>query len=777
MINRPLSLVGLSSLEYEQAKQELLLNYDVKEKDRTVLSIIKKNVFTFFNLINIVIAVLLIFAQSYRNLLFLIVVVLNVLIGTVQEIRAKQIREKLSLLSKNKLKCIRDGMEILVNPADIALFDLLVLKRGDQIPADCEIEQGTVFVDESMITGESEKIFKTKGDSLLGGSFVTEGIIYVRVTAVSKDCYIKKLQMEVRKDIRPKSLLLEQVNSIIKFSTIVILPVGLLLFYKIFQATNQFHQTMPQVAAALIGMIPSGLVLLTSIALSIGVINLSKRNALVNELSAIENLARVDTLCLDKTGTITSGKMCLREVVYLHEDAQSVDDKIKIFLTHKAEENDTITAIRLGLNIKDHIEVENEHSVSFSSEKKWSSAFVDNIHYILGAPSFITKDLELVKQADNIATEGFRVLLFCQTREKITTQSDLSEVSVEYLSLIVLQDSIRTDIKDTISYFYRQDVNVKVISGDNANTVRTIAKQVGIQNADKAVDNQDISEQLNIEDYNVYGRVSPYNKQLIVRKLIDNGHTVAMTGDGINDLPAMKISNCSISMGSGNEATKNLSQIVLLNNNFSVMPSIVAEGRRIINNIGLSASLFLNKTLFSALLSILCAIFSLQYPFQPIQLTLISSLTIGLPSFLLTFEANKSRVKGNFLINVFKNSLPTGITVAVMAIIILAISDRYQIAHSEASTIISYLTTILLMASLLRICFPFNKYRLFVVGGVLISLINAIVFIKHIFYFVPLGDVSKIILLVASIIGLCKMFVLYIMIAKFFNKKLGYEKV
>lgn len=771
MINRPKELIGLSQQEYELAKQENLLNKDVQEKDRSIAGIFRKNFLTFFNLINLIIAALLIIARSYRNLLFLIVVVSNTLIGTVQEIRAKRIRTKLSLLSKNKVRCLRDGKEELLSPDEVALYDLLILRRGDQIPADCEVEQGHGAVDESLITGESDQIQKTKGQTLLGGSFVTEGVLYSRVIAVGESCYIKKLQLEVRKDIRPKSQLLEQVNTIIKFSTVIIVPVGLLLYYKTISANSSFYQTMPQVAAALIGMIPSGLVLLTSVALAIGVMNLAKQQVLVNELNAIENLARIDTLCLDKTGTITSGKMRLNQLFALQDEKALALEKIKLFLSNKAEENDTLLAIREGLHHTDTIEVEDTHSIAFSSDRKWSSAFVDEVHYVLGAPSFMSTDERIIRESDALAARGLRVLLFAQTTDHLDKTTDIKGLSLYPVAFVILSDCIREDMNEIISYFYKQDVSVKVISGDNVNTVRAIAESVGVANAASAMDNKDINEDTEVEKYNVYGRVSPYNKQLLVRKLKEKGHSVAMTGDGINDLPAMKISNCSVSMGSGNEATKNLSQIVLLNNNFSVMPSIVDEGRRIINNISLSASLFLNKTLFSVLLSMICTILSLPYPFQPIQLTLLSTLTIGMPSFLLTFEANKSRVKGDFLVNVLKNSLPTGLTVALTVTLALLFSEKMQLPRTESSTLISYLTTILLTASLLRICWPFNRYRLMVICGVIASLINAIAFIKQVFYFVPLSTSAVQLLLMLSIAGLLLLLLLYIVIGKYLDRK------
>lgn len=768
---------GLRQAELEIAKSENLFNKDIKEKDRSVLSIIRKNFLTFFNALNLLIAVLLLFARSYRNLLFLMVVVSNTLIGTIQEIRAKQIRNRLELLNKNKVTCIRGGIEIALSPEEIALYDLLLLRRGNQIPTDCEVEEGRGAVDESLVTGESDNIDKQEGDLLTGGSFVTEGVFYARVTAVSGDCYIKRLQLDVRKDIRPKSKLLEQINIIIKASTILICPVGLLLFFKLYSVNGTFAITMPQVAAALIGMIPSGLVLLTSVALAIGIINLAKQNVLVNELNAIENLARVDTLCLDKTGTITSGKMKLEKLHSFQEDETVFPAALRLFLANKAEENDTLLAIRNGLDYFEKIAIEDKKSISFSSERKWSSAFVSGKHYVLGAPHLITNNLEVLVMADALSKQGKRVLLFSSTVSDLESGIEIKLQNLEHIGLLEISDCLRENIKDIISYFYAQDVNVKVISGDNLKTVCSIAKQVGIKNVDQAIDNAEINDTVDVENLTVFGRVSPQNKQVLLSKLIEKGHCVAMTGDGINDMPAMKISNCSIAMGSGNDATKNLAQIVLLKNQFEVMPSIVNEGRRIINNISLSASLFLNKTIFSAILSLICVLFSLPYPFQPIQLTLISTLTIGLPSFFLTFEPNKKRVQGNFLINVLKNSLPTGISVSIAVALVLIIARKNAVSRQEASTLVSYLTSILLTLSLIRICYPFNPYRFGVLAGVILSLLGAIFFIKNVFYFVPLGSASLIILVITSVIGVLMQLGLNFLFGRYLDKKQSHEEV
>lgn len=768
---------GLRQAELEIAKSENLFNKDIKEKDRSVLSIIRKNFLTFFNALNLLIAVLLLFARSYRNLLFLMVVVSNTLIGTIQEIRAKQIRNRLELLNKNKVTCIRGGIEIALSPEEIALYDLLLLRRGNQIPTDCEVEEGRGAVDESLVTGESDNIDKQEGDLLTGGSFVTEGVFYARVTAVSGDCYIKRLQLDVRKDIRPKSKLLEQINIIIKASTILICPVGLLLFFKLYSVNGTFAITMPQVAAALIGMIPSGLVLLTSVALAIGIINLAKQNVLVNELNAIENLARVDTLCLDKTGTITSGKMKLEKLHSFQEDETVFPAALRLFLANKAEENDTLLAIRNGLDYFEKIAIEDKKSISFSSERKWSSAFVSGKHYVLGAPHLITNNLEVLVMADALSKQGKRVLLFSSTVSDLESGIEIKLQNLEHIGLLEISDCLRENIEDIISYFYAQDVNVKVISGDNLKTVCSIAKQVGIKNVDQAIDNAEINDTVDVENLTVFGRVSPQNKQVLLSKLIEKGHCVAMTGDGINDMPAMKISNCSIAMGSGNDATKNLAQIVLLKNQFEVMPSIVNEGRRIINNISLSASLFLNKTIFSAILSLICVLFSLPYPFQPIQLTLISTLTIGLPSFFLTFEPNKKRVQGNFLINVLKNSLPTGISVSIAVALVLIIARKNAVSRQEASTLVSYLTSILLTLSLIRICYPFNPYRFGVLAGVILSLLGAIFFIKNVFYFVPLGSASLIILVITSVIGVLMQLGLNFLFGRYLDKKQSHEEV
>ncbi len=748
---KPNRLIGLQSAQYQLAKEQHLLNFDIPVKERTKLTIIKKNLFTVFNFINIFIAILLLIAQSYRNMLFLSVVIINTCIGIYQELKAKQMSDKLSLLSKNTCTCIRDDAKISVLPDQIALYDLLILKRGDQVPADCIVEDGTAMLDESLLTGESDAISKAENAMLYGGSFVQEGLVYARVIAVAQDCYIKKLQLQARQTVRPKSKLLAQMQSLIRYIGFIILPIGLLLLYKSYTLVGSFQEAIPQVAAALIGMIPSGLFLLCSVALAVGVIHLAEDKVMVNELNAIENLARVDTLCLDKTGTITSGAMQFEKLIPLSVTEEYAKQCLQLFLENKAENTDTSLALKQALQVQANVEVDNPYSIPFNSERKWSSAFVQEKQIVLGAVNFLTADPNIIQQANDYSRKAFRVLLLAETNQQINPNSDLIQIPLQSLALILLNDTLRENIENTISYFYQQGVDIKVISGDNVQTVSAVADKVGIRNAFCNIDLSTAENTLNSVNYTVFARVKPEIKKHIVQLLRNEGKTVAMTGDGINDLPALKIAHCSIAMGSGNDATKKVSQIVLLQNNFSVMPKIVNEGRRIINNINLSASLFINKTVLSILLSIFSILFSFVYPFQPIQLTLIATLTIGVPSFLLTFEKNYQIVKGNIFESIFNNSIPTGITVAIALAIVQKIYRVLEINPLEIPTVSTLLAGGILFVSLIKIASPLNVFRFTMVLSLLACFMSAFIFLRPVFFFVSLPMRSIFILVVLFI--------------------------
>ncbi len=744
MIERPSKLVSLTNNEVQIAKENNLTNEPIKVKSNSISSIIWKNVFTFFNLLNVIFAILLLSVGSYRNMLFMIVVVSNTLIGTIQEIRAKKTRDKLNLLFKKKVSCIRNDLEEQLNFDDLVIYDLIVLRRGDQIPADTEIEDGSGAVNESLLTGESDAVFKSEGDILLSGSFVTEGVFYARLTKVGKDSYINKIQTEAKEVNRPKSELLLSMNKIIRVASYFIIPIGLILFYKESLSVNSdISKSIPNIVAAMIGMLPSGLILLTSIALAIGVINLGKRNTLVNELHGIETLARVDVLCLDKTGTITTGKMKLSNIISLNDDFNYAEDKIKYFVCNIAEQNETISAIRRGLGDLKGLNIDNPNTVQFNSERKWSSICCeDGKSLVFGAPSFVSDDELIAQKAIELSKKGERVLILSECNEQLSNDTIIKSIATKPICLITIIDVIREDIYPTLDYFDKQGVNLKVISGDDKYTVARIAKDAGIKGTDLVLDNNDLENKEildNLYKYNVFGRITPKYKQKILENLKSCNHYVAMTGDGVNDIQALKTANCSIAMGSGSSATRSVAQIVLLDDNFGSMPYIVDEGRRVINNITISASLFLIKTIFSALLSLATILFSFNFPFQPIQLTLISTLTIGVPSFFLTFQPNKNRVKGNFFSNVLSNSLAGGISVFVLAIACVLMQNTLKLNSNELSSLITIVSVISGIWALFRICMPLNLYKGILLVLIIISFLIIVFVFPSFFYLVSLS--------------------------------------
>lgn len=763
---RPDNLLGLIDEQVECAKNLNLINYDYDNKNHSVFVIIKKNLFTFFNFISLAIAIVLFAIGSYKNMLFLGVAISNLLIGTVQEIRAKKINDKLSLISKSSIQCIRNNVQIDIFPDQLVLYDLIILDRGSQVPSDCEIEAGDCAVDESVLTGESEAIHKKIGNILLSGSFIIEGKVYARIIRVNKDNYISQIQAEAKKTNYQNSKLLKQINNIIKISSTLIIPIAFLLYIRGISLNIDLRHIINSVSAALIGMMPSGLVLLTSVSLAVGVVNLSKINTLVNQLSAIENLARVDTLCLDKTGTITSGNMNLEKIIPINNDKNDIETILKVFLKNSSDTNQTLSAIRNSLKFYDKSNIKLEKNISFNSSRKWSAVYYNGVYYCMGATSCLTNDAKILNQSDIYTREGKRVLLLAETYANICENSKLTSENVIPICFIVITDEIRNDASNIINYFYDQDVNVKLVSGDNINTVKFIADKVGIKNSLKIIDSKDLKNVSNFDDLNLFGRTTPVDKKNIIVSLQNSGHTVAMCGDGVNDLPAMKCSDCAIAMGSGNDAVKSGAQLVLLDNCFSNMPLIVNEGRRVINNISLCASLFLNKTFISALISIICGLFAWQYPFQPIQLTLISACTIGIPSFFYAVEPNNNRFHNNFMSKVLKHSIPTAIAVSIMFSIVICISRFFYWNASTISTISSYNTAILLFISLWDISKPVTKHR----GIVMVTLwilftISSLVF-GDFFAFESLSIRNFLILIVLSIVS----YVLYKLFRKISNK-------
>ena len=703
---------GLTAQEAEKRRHQGKSNEMKKDPGRSPLQIAARNLFTLFNLLNFGLAVCLMLVGSYRNMLFLGVVFSNTLIGTVQELRARKTVQKLQLLHMPQAHVIREGKELTVTPAQLVRDDLIILRPGEQVPADAVIREGAGAADESLLTGEGDPIQKKEGDWLLSGSYVTEGRFTAQLVYVGDESYAARLTSTARKIKAPKSVLMSDLNRLVRVISAMILPIGLLLMAKqYFILKIPAQEAVPGVVAALIGMIPEGLVLLTSVALMVGVIRLGKKDTLVSELFGIESLARADVLCLDKTGTLTTGRMKVEEIVPLEADEEALRGDIARFLSAFDEESPTLNALRAFVQPQVR---EDAAVLPFSSKRKKSAAsFADGITLILGAPGFVLEDASAWQGEITPRTRlGYRVLVLCQARGPISA-GECPPVE-RVLGLISLSDELRPNVQDTLAYFTGQDVQLRVISGDDPETVSHIARMAGMPGADKYVDASQLTDddalRHAVREARVFGRVTPEQKRKLVDALQDEGHTVAMTGDGVNDIPALKAADCSIAMGTGTDAVRQVAQLSLLSGDFSALPQVVAEGRRVIGNVRRTATLFLVKTIYSALLSVLTLILPLQYPFQPIQLTILSSLTIGIPGFFLALEANHERVKGDFLRTVLKKAAPGGVAVAVSAILASALGI-FDLSQNNCSTVAVLAAGIIGLTELGMICWPFTWMR------------------------------------------------------------------
>lgn len=652
--------IGLTKEEVEERIKENKVNYDTSLPTKSIKTIVRENIFTLFNLINILLGVAVFCVGSYKNLLFLIVIFCNTAISIIQEINSKKAVDKLSILAQAKVNCIRDGEKQEIGINSIVLDDLLMLETGNQIVADSIILEGEVEVNESFITGESDVIYKRKGDTLLSGSFVVSGKCKAEVIHIGDENYTSKISSGAKYVKKVNSEIMKALNGIIKIVSIAIVPIGILLFFNQLGLTeNSFKNAVVNTVAAIIGMIPEGLVLLTSTVLAVSVIRLSKRKVLVQELYCIETLARVDTLCLDKTGTITEGTMEVNDIIEITKSKEELEEILSEISSASDDNNSTIEAIRAKYKNKQKWKVINK--IPFSSQKKWSGVcFKDKGSYIIGAPEFVLREkYDEYKERIEKYSNDYRVIIVANS-EGDFIEKELPD-KLEVLGFVLISDVIRKEASKTLKYFKEQGVNIKIISGDNPITVSKIAKRAGVENSEKYINMQEIKTKEQLEkaakEYTIFGRVTPVQKKELVQALKKEGHTVAMTGDGVNDVLALKEADCSIAMASGSDATRNVAELVLLDSNFASMPEIVLEGRRTINNIERSATLFLVKTIYASILAIIFLFVNMPYPFMPIQLTLISTVTIGIPSFVLALEPNKERIKGKFLRNVISRAL------------------------------------------------------------------------------------------------------------------------
>lgn len=714
---------GLSLEEVNLLKEKGLVNYKSDVKTKTIWQIISGNFFTLFNILNFALALVVFFVGSYKNLLFLGVVVCNTLISTFQEIRSKIIVDKLSLLNQEMATVVRDGKNYKISIYDIVLGDILKLKAGDQIPTDCKVISGNVLVNESLITGEEESVSKDETSSLYSGSFVVSGKCFAEAIHVGSDNYASKISLEAKYIKKVNSEIMNFINKIIKYISISIIPIGILLFLNQ-RNTASIEDAALSTVAALIGMIPEGLVLLTSTVLAVSVIRLSKYNVLVQELFCIENLARVDILCLDKTGTITEGNMEVTKIVPLNGIMMNeITDALGLMSYHMMDDNQTMHAIGEKYARKNDYEVKS--IVYFSSANKWSSISFEKDSYVIGAPDVICD--HKIRELNDYSDE--RVVLLARSRKKISSSlpNDL-----EPMALIIIGDKIRKDAKNILNYFKEEGVQLKIISGDNPLSVSSIARKCGFDDVnyvDMSKNEEPIMDL--VENYNIFGRVKPDQKKEIILALKAHGHVVAMTGDGVNDVLALKEADCSIAMNSGSDAARNVSQLVLLDSDFSSMPRVVAEGRRSINNIQRSSSLFLCKTTYATILAIIFMFLGVSYPFIPIQLTLTSTLTIGIPSFVLALEPNNERINGRIIINVLKKSIPTALTIVFNIMLIMILPSFIRLTSDEVSTLCVIMTGIIGFMLLYRISVPFNMIRRFLFFSLIITFIIEIVFFRE----------------------------------------------
>ncbi len=726
---------GLTIDEVNQRKTEGLSNGVPKKYSKSYLSIFVGNICTFFNLLGLIVAIALIIAKAPVSKFFFVIIYLaNLFIGIFQEIRAKHCIDRLSLMSSKTTKVLREGQIQDVSCEEVVLDDIILLGIGAQIPTDCEILDGFVEVNESLLTGESVPVKKTKGDTLLSGSFIVSGTCTSIAKEVGKNNYVQKLSAKAKEYRKPHSELMISLRLIIKTIGLVIVPMGILFMVKTMLNGTDFQSAITSTSAVVIGMIPSGMFLLTSLALAVGIIKLAKHNTLVQDLYSLEMLARVDTVCFDKTGTITDGKMTVNDVVQIKKHKYSVDEIMSSMLGTLKDNNQT--AIALFEKFGQSVNLDAETVLSFNSARKLSAVTFKNIGtYSFGAPEFILDKKEYEKvsnKIDEYAKEGLRVLILAHSSKKIIEDTPPKDFTpIAYLLLV---DNVREDAIDTIAWFKENDVAIKVISGDNPITVSEVSKRVGIENADKYISLEGLSDEevYNVaNEYTVFGRVSPDQKAILIKAIKSAGHVTAMTGDGVNDILALKEADCAITVASGSEAARNVAHLVLMDNNFSSMPKVVHEGRRVINNVQSSASLFLMKTLFTMILSLVTLIlpFYKKYPIELDQMIFLEFFIIGLASFFLSMQPNDNRVEGKFINYVFGKSVPS----AILMLFSFAVIEIFRVCLNAFpfevySTMSIYAITFAGIISLYNICKPLNKYRGTLFFTILISMLGIAIY-------------------------------------------------
>lgn len=803
-------MTGLTNEEVQERIAQGQVNNNENPNTRTYKQIILENTLTFFNFLNLVLLVLVLVVGSYKNSMFVGIIFINTVIGIIQEIRAKKTIDKLAILTESKTVVLREGKKWKISTEKLVVDDLIFLKAGEQVPADAKILEGSLEVNESLLTGEADNLPKNTGDELFSGSFVTAGQACCQIIHVGSDNYASRITSEAKEFKRHNSELRNSLNAILKVISIIIVPLGAMLFYKQYYFVgDNIRDSVVNMVAAVLGMIPEGLVLLTSVALTLGALKLAQKKTLVQELYCIETLARVDTLCLDKTGTITEGTMCVEAVesyppvydeisgeaagnktesgeskndrtessdlvevsaaseisavsaaeaiakedgssilspreeseagteTYIQEDPEKIREIEHIMgnlLSVLKDQNATADALRARFKVSQDMEL--DHVIPFSSDRKYSgAAFKDTGTYLMGAVQFLFPEgnPELAEYCSGFAKEGLRVLVVAHS-ENVNEGTEIP-AGLEPIGLLLLTDVIRQEAPDTLAYFESQGVDLKVISGDDPVTVSAIARRAGLKNAEQYVDATTITTQEQMDEavatYSVFGRVTPQQKQAMVKSLQAQKHTVAMTGDGVNDVLALKEADCSIAMAEGSDAAKNIANVVLLDSNFAAMPEIVNQGRRVVNNIRTAASMFLIKTIFSVLLSLITIFFGDAYPFEPIQMSLISACAVGIPTFLLAQENNYEKIDHTFLRHVFMNAFPAAVTITGCVFSVMLVCQNVYHSNAMLNTACVLVTGWNYMAALKTVYAPLNTYRKVIIYSMQVIFFGAAVVLQN----------------------------------------------
>ncbi len=733
-------IIGLSEEEVQKKVLEGKSNIPIENPSKTVKEIIKENVLTYFNLVFLIIASLLILVGSFRDLTFLPIIIANTLIGIIQEIRSKKVIDELTILNAPTANVLREGTLKSLPIETLVLEDIVLFKAGDQICADAVIVKGEVSVNESLLTGEEDEIQKKENAELLSGSFVISGSCYARLSKVGKDSYISKLTLQAKAIKKEEtSQIISSLNKIVKLAGVVIIPIGLTLFIQQYVVGSEpLKESVQAMVASVIGMIPEGLFLLASVTLALSSMRLAKNKVLIHDMKSIETLARVNVLCVDKTGTITDGTMRVEQLEVLNNCPKTKEEVTLLigdFVFHQGEDNATMKALKNHFQEKKGESVESV--IGFSSEFKYSGVNFKNESFVLGAPEFLLKEAYEKEKSkiEKWTKKGARVLVFGKVDGKVDGKK-LTQKTIPY-AYIILANPIRENAKETFEYFKKQGVEIKVISGDNPLTVSAIAKQVGINNAENYIDASNLKTEIETEEailnYTVFGRVTPEQKRLFVKMLQKNNKVVAMTGDGVNDCLALKDADCGVAMAEGSDAARKVAELVLLESDFSKMPEVVLEGRQVVNNLERSGSLFLVKNIFSFLISILAIFFNVKYPLEPSQISLISMFTIGIPAFFLSQVPNKEIIKGSFLKNILFKSFPGGLVGTIIVAAMVIFGTIFDASFSDISSASTILLAIIGLMVLLNISKPMDKYKWAIWLVCATGLTLSILFLKDLF--------------------------------------------